>query len=139
MKYYNFQNCIDYATKNNIAFNFYYYSEEHLHYLYADISDGADGYLTATQAVFEFDNFNKRWRSSMNLNIRYAYEKDYELMRRLELALNHRDAIKYVRATWNHGITMWYGNGAFSTAHINPMYVRSEFVHGNEVWHDDRL
>lgn len=138
-KHYTFQDCIDYAIKHNIAFNFYYHSNEHLHYLYADISDGSDGYLTATQAIFEYDNFNKRWRSDMNLNIRYAYKKDYELMRRLELALNYGDAIQYVRATWNHGITTWYGNGAITNSHINAMYVRSEYVHGNEVWHDVRL
>lgn len=138
-KHYTFQDCNNYAIKHNITFNFYYYSEEHLHYLYADIADGADGYLTATQAIFEYDNFNKVWHSSMNLNVRYAYKKDYELMRRLEIALNYSDAIQYVRATWNRGITRWYGNSAITHSHINAKYVRSEYVHGNEVWHDDRL
>lgn len=136
-KHYTFDDCVDYAYKHNIAFNFYYYKD--LHCLYADISDGADGYITATQAMFEYDNFSKRWRASMNLNIRYAYAKDYELMRRLESALNHRDGIRYVRAAWNKGITTWHGNGCFSRAAINPSYVRAESVHGNEMWHDDRL
>ncbi len=135
-KHYTFDDCVDYAYKHNIAFNFYYYKD--LHCLYSDISDGSDGYITATQAIFEYDNFNKRWRASMNLNVRYAYAKDYELMRRLESALNHRDGIRYVRATWNHGIMRWYGQW-FSNKHINASHVRAESVHGNEVWHDDRL
>ena len=129
-KHYTFSDCIEYAYKHNINFNFYYTDD--MHYLYADISDGDDGYLTATQAIFEFNNFSKRWNASMNLNIRYAYKKDYELMRRLEIAINHKDAIKHCRATWNHGIMLWYGSLTFNNEH----YVSAASVHGNEVWND---
>lgn len=136
-KHYTFSDCIDYAYAHNIAFNFYYCDND-LHYLYCDISDGADGYLTATQAVFEFDNFSREYVATMNLNIRYAYSKDYEFMRRMELAINKRrhDTMKHCKSIWNYGMMHWYGAGAFTNSHINASYVRAESVHGNSVWSD---
>lgn len=129
-KHYSFADCVSYAHAHNIAFNFYYYADEHLHYIYSDISDGADGYLTATQAIFEWDNFNKSYKASMNLNIRHAYAKDYELMRRLESALNHSDAMQHCHAEWNNGILLWYGALCLNNEHR----CAAASVHGNEVW-----
>ena len=54
-KHYTFSDCVSYAHSHNIAFNFYY--TDNLTTLYCDISDGDDGYLTATQAIFTFDHF----------------------------------------------------------------------------------
>lgn len=129
-KHFTFSDCVSYANAHNIAFNFYY--TDNLSNLYCDISDGNDGYLTATQAIFEYDYFNKRWNATMNLNIRYAYKKDYELMHRLEIAINHKDGIKHCKATWNHGLTLWYGALTFNNEH----YIAGATIHGNEVWDD---
>lgn len=129
-KHYNFADCVNYAHTHNIAFNFYYLSSEHLHYIYADISDGADGYITATQAIFEWDNFSKSYKATMNLNIRYAYAKDYELMRRLESALNHGDAMQKCHATWNDGILIWYGALCLNNEHR----IAASTIHGSGVW-----
>ncbi len=129
-KHYTFADCIDYAMNNNISFNFYYYSDEHLHYIYSDISDGADGYLTATRAIFEWDAFAHKYKATMNTNVRYAYKKDYELMRRLESALNNNDAMQHVKATWNNGIMHWYGALTLNNEH----YISASSIHGNSVW-----
>lgn len=129
-KHYNFSDCVSYAIDNNIAFNFYYCSNDNLHYIYSDISDGADGYLTATQAIFEWDNFSRTYKASMNLNIRHAYKKDYELMRRLEDALNNGNAMQCVKATWNHGVMHWYGALCLNNEH----YCAAETIHGKDVW-----
>ena len=128
-KNFTFGDCVSFAIENNIAFNFYYY-ENDLHYLYADISDGIDGYLTATQAVFEYDNFSKTYKATMNLNIRHAYKKDYELMRRLEVAINKKDAKQHLHAHWNKGIALWYG----ALCKNNEHYVAEENIHGKSVW-----
>ena len=128
-KNYTFSDCVSFAISNNIAFNFYYYDAD-LHYLYSDISDGIDGYLTATRAVFEYDNFSKTYNASMDLNIRHAYKKDYELMRRLEIAINKKDGMKHLHAHWNHGITLWYGALCLNNEH----YIAEETIHGKSVW-----
>lgn len=130
-KHYNFSDCVSYAISNNIAFNFYYCDDKWgLHYIYSDISDGADGYITATQAIFEWNSFTHRYEATMNLNIRHAYKKDYELMRRLEIALNNSDATQHVKATWNNGVMHWYGALCLNNEH----YVASETIHGKDVW-----
>ena len=134
MKHYTFADCVQYAYFNNIAFNFYY--TDSMSVLYCDISDGADGYLTATQAIFEYNYFDGKYHATMNLNIRYAYKKDYLFMHRMLSAINyHRsDTLEHCKATWNHGIMHWYGAGSFDAGHINASYVRAESVHGKEVW-----
>lgn len=131
-KNYTFSDCVSFACDNNIAFNFYYTDDSST--LYCDISDGYDGYLTATQAIFEYDYFTKSYNAHMNLNIRYALKKDYEFMRRMEIAINRhrRDTLQFCRATWNAGLTTWRGALCFNNEH----YIAAASIHGNGVWHD---
>lgn len=130
MKHYKFSDCVSYAIAHNITFTFYYV--DNLSHIYCDISDGADGYLTATEAIFTFDHFSHKWRGEMNLNIRYAYKKDYELMRRIESALNYGDAIRACHATWNHGLSLWHGALCLGNEH----YLLCEKQHGKGSWYE---
>ena len=132
-KHFTFSDCVSYAIEHNIAFNLYYYSDMGLHYIYSDMSDGYDGYLTATQAIFKWDNFAHEYKATMNLNIRLAYKKDYELMHRLVSALNNKDGMKHVKATWNNGVMHWYGALCLNNEH----YVSASTIHGNGVWHGE--
>ena len=129
-KHYTFTDCVNYARSHKISFivlrNMVNTSNE----IYAYISDGADGYLTATIANFYWDYFNHCWRYDIDLNVRYAYKKDYELARRICSALNHNYNSVSIQPNNTDGAhRRWYGVLTLG----NESYIASSSV-GDNVW-----
>ena len=126
MKHYTFSDCVKYAYKHNI--NFTLMRDIETNQIYSYISDGSDGYITATIAYFKWDYFNHKWCYEIDLNVRYAFKKDYELAYRICNALNsYSETHEHIR--FNVLDQIWYGPLTFNNEH----YIASASM-GDSKW-----
>ena len=130
-KNYTFSDCIEYAYRHNITFTFETNYNDNSSDIFSYISDAADGYLTATLCFFTWNYFNHKWEYNIDLNVRYAYDKDYELCRRLCIALNtHSETHTHVHPY--HTDRIWYG--PLGNTNLNYHNIAASTVEGDIAW-----